>query len=671
MKLEHVKFTSALIACSAMLTQGEARAETVAAISIGAGETRTVAAGEELVCTAQNASITAGDGATLRVEPGARVSFTATATPGWRPAHDSTTVIVDGGAMTVAVPDSKNAYAMFFDDSLGTRDNALVLTNGATFSTTGNQMRPYVSGEGNRIVVAAGSTLSTQGTNHRAMGLKFHQARECELLVTNATLRVHYVSFGNPTPAYDTSTYSGPAYNGLATNNTMRLVDSTVVLSAPGYGLTFGALANANQSFGNVVEVAGSTTVDFGGVYMRGAGDALRIGGGDVSASLYGTTTSGTGNLVELLGGSLANSVTLGGTGNVYRVAGGTATGAATVGGKGNAFEMTGGALSSSLEISPDAEDAAVRISGGSMSGNFTPGPEGTDYDITGGGVPSMLFPATDAGRVFAATDYRLDGAQSLVVRGTNNLYRVSGVSCITGSVVIAGCGNKVVLSGGAKHFGEFRSLVFEDGGVDNALVLDDAEYEHCGLFAKTYAKGDGYPYANLENCAIEFRGAAPKFIVDSSWMSSSASGWGDWYTGTSEAVGGPSTELRFRFVVPAAGWAEAPIQVTSTNSAHLASAQRGPVMQANTVFEVVLSDELASSRHATMRVPLWHSDFAKWNSNVTAAIGEAWCGVDALNATASALGTLPEGVSLGFDETSRTIFATIPGNIATCILFR
>lgn len=272
----------------------------------------------------------------------------------------------------------------------------------------------------------------------------------------------------------------------------------------------------------------------------------------------------------------------MGGSTNLYVQTGGTASGATTVGGTTNRLEMSGGTRTGAVTVS--GRNDVFRLSGGLLKA-------------------------------------------ALTMSGVSNVYeQVSGVS--TGDVTVAGFGNTLYFRGGT-HWGEYRqALVFNANKTNNTVVIDDAEFIHHGTFGKSYSDGEGYPYVNCPNCAIEFRGAAPKFRVTSNKQGANSTPW--------HAVNlGKGTEpmedpVRLRFILPQEPYAEAPFRSESSSS-HYA------VLDGNAVIEV--DDSNLPKSHGKLRYPLVYDLGSFHNGNRI--------NVDSLNAVNRALGTIGENMTL------------------------
>ena len=663
--------------------------------SVGANAKLTVPSGAVLHQTGSG-YFTAGSDATLEIQKGGVVTASnLTGSTGFGINQSRGQLIIDGGELHLSCTGG-SVTPLFFPYSLTDSSDSLIsLRNGALVqNNSGNWPRPYVSGTRNQMEVLGGSTLNLL-CNHVNMGFRFNNAQDCSALVSNANFKAWAISFGNVMHyhcAGTTTAYFGDNYNKSAIRNVLRFHDAKISWVNGDYGsLNFGCTNTAkvaNQSFSNRVEVTGSikTTNDFYRIYMDGAFDTFRIDGPVVRASKEALQAGGTSNLVELLSGAYNNTVQLFGTGNAFRMTGGEFTRPVHVDGRGSRVEITGGKLSGNdgdgwINFHKTARDAMVAISGGTFTTTLYPGFTGVTYRITGGRIPTMTTDKTRSDRVFVCPDYHLDGPQQLNFGGSNNLYEVSGASVVTGGVKVSGSNNRIVLRNGARHQSEtmLDGLAFADNTTNCTLVIDDATFVCHGAFGKQYVSQGrgGWAFSNLVNCAIEVRGKAPRFLVNDNslggtWGTGKA--YGLWYTGTSRTPTKDSSELRFRFVIPKDGWAEAPFDVNKPGSAEASKeyTSDGCVMQSNTVFEVVLEDDLKNTPHRRMRVPLFRSHQG-WSDRIdgTAGFDSAWCGIEKLNETSRLFNGLPEGVTLGYDKTAHLIYADIRGTQGLMILVR
>ena len=639
---------------------------------------------------------TAGENATLEIQQGGVLTASnLTGSVGFGISKPRGQLIVDGGQLHLSCKNG-NVTPLFFPYSLTeTSDSLVSLRNGAFVqNNSDNWPRPYISGTRNRMEVLNGATLNLL-CNHMNMGFRFNNAQGCETMVSNANFKALAISFGNVMHCHNAGgnpAYLGDNYNKPAIRNVLRFHDAKVSWIDDSYSsLNFGCTNTAkvaNQSYSNTVEVTGTlaTTNDFRRIFMDGRFDTFRIDGPAVWASKEALLAGGTSNLVELLSGSYNNTIQLFGTGNAFRMTGGAFTRPIHIDGRGSRVEITGGTLSGDdgdgcVNFHRTARDATFVISGGMFTKTMYPGYTGVTYRITGGKIPTMTTDKARSDRVFICPDYQLDGPQQLNFGGANNLYEVSGASVVTGGVKVSGSNNRFVLRNGATHQSEtmLDGLVFSDYTTNCTLVVDDATFVCHGAFGKEYVSQGrgGWAFSNLVNCAIEVRGKAPHFKVNHNdlgghWDKGQA--WGLWYTGTSRVPTKDSTELRFRFVIPKDGWKEAPFDVNKPGCADDPQeyTENGCVMQSNTVFEVVLEDELKNSAHGRMRVPLFRTHQG-WSSRIDGSSGfdSAWCGIEKLNETARLFNGLPEGVTLGYDKSTHLIYADIRSTQGMAIIFR
>lgn len=272
----------------------------------------------------------------------------------------------------------------------------------------------------------------------------------------------------------------------------------------------------------------------------------------------------------------------MGGSTNLYAQMGGTAKGATTVGGTTNRLEMAGGTRTGNVTLK--GTNGVFRLSGG----------------------------------IFSA---------ALSMNGVSNVYeQVSGVS--TGNVTVAGFGNTLYFRSGT-HWGQYRqALVFNENTTNNTVVIDNAEFIHHGTFGKSYSEGEGYPYVNCPNCAIEFRGAAPKFRVTSPKQGASSAPWHTVNLGKgTEPMEDP---VRLRFILPQEPYADAPFRSESSSSYYA-------VLDGNAVIEV--DDSNLPKSHGKLRYPLVY-DLGSFQNG-------SRINVESLSTVNRALGTIGENMTL------------------------
>jgi hypothetical protein len=238
----------------------------------------------------------------------------------------------------------------------------------------------------------------------------------------------------------------------------------------------------------------------------------------------------------------------------------------------------------------------------------------------------------------------------ALTMNGVSNVYEhVGGVS--TGNVTVAGFGNTLYFRGGS-HLGQYRqALAFTENTTINTVVIDDAVFIHHGTFGKSYANLVGWPYTNCPNCAIEFRGAAPKFRVTSSKQAANSE--------PSHTVNlGKGTEpmkdpVRLRFVLPETPYEAAPFR--SEVWGHWI------VLDGNAVIEV--DDSGMPRNHGRMRYPLIYDEY-NYHANQSLSVN-----VESLNAVNRALGTI--GDNMTFVRDGKTLYIEIKSNCGTFLMVK
>ena len=626
-----------------------------------------------------------GEGATLKFSGGSSVSRSAAANF-WIAANNSH-IILDNAKFTSPAGDK---VMLFKDASL--QDSSFEVLNGSSLTFTDAYSAYFrVSGTRQRFIIADNSKVNLHNSANAHVGRSFmlYHAYDSVFAVSNSSFTTYNISVAS-SPSPESGTYAG--YPGRSERNTIIFHDSAIKTYGWGHGCFFGnTVKPAEFSKDNTMIVSGTNgkTADLCKILMYGTHDTFRVEGNKVTAG-EGFEVRGVSNRVEVAGGNLDKACTLIGKYPVVEVSGGTLAGvslnAATLD---PTVSVSGGTLTT-LSLN-SASNATVNVTGGtvttlnmntasnavvSLSGctvtTLTPGArDGAALSVgSDAKIGTVSYGATAHDREFRLVTGEHNGNQAISMNGTNNVYEVAGDSCLTGKITIAGCNNTVIIRDGAVRYNRYQNSVeFTSGGVNNTLVIDDATVIHSGAFCKSYVSMGygGQGYTGLENCAIEVRGKAPKFLVNSTQLSSSAKAYGGWFTGASKVPAEKNTELRFRCVIPKDGWADAPFEYNPADQNN--NAAYGPFMLSNTVFEVVLSDELAASRHGHMKVPLWKSTKNPWSNRTSADFPKSWCGIDALNQTAQTLGTLPEGVKLTYDSSKRTIYADIKGNCGMVII--
>ena len=581
-----------------------------------------------------------GPGATFNILDGAEL-FATNSARNFALSADNSRIFMDGGYLRAYINDK---YGLFS----GTPQNCRWdLVNGSTVYMTGGNGYPYLSGSNNVIsVVNSTNNFDNGNAGHIGRSMKFYKAEDCVWAFTNSYVTSFIIGFGNSND--DSSTYNLANYNGYARRNRLIFHNSRATLYNTDRGLYFGARNLTNQSFSNRVEVTGSSgNLVLRLINMRGFSDVFRMEGGTVSASA-GLRMTGEFNRFENAGGTVTivnNGITISNHDNVLKNCGGTLSNSktTTVGGVSNRIELTSGTISGAVTLN-GGTNLYVQT-GGTASGATTVGGTTNRLEMSGG-------TRTGAVTVSGRNDvFRLSGGllkAALTMSGASNVYeQVSGVS--TGNVTVAGFGNTLYFRGGT-HWGQYRqALVFNANTTNNMVVIDDAEFIHHGTFGKSYSDGVGWPYVNTPNCAIEFRGSAPKFRVTSPNQANNSTPWHTVNLGKgTEPLQDP---VRLRFILPQTPYAEAPFR--SEVSGHNA------VLDGNAVIEV--DDSNLPRSHGKLRYPLVY-DKGTFSSG-------SRINVESLNRVNRELGTI--GEDMKFVRSGGTLYVEIASKAATKIYVR
>ncbi len=475
----------------------------------------------------------------------------------------------------------------------------LHITDGATFRPGGNYF--YIRGAGSAVRIDNDATLDCMGMGAGyTQAFKFLSAANVTLVVDRATAKFYTLNVGVSESQGSNGNY-GLVRNSLFSFRNGSTVTFRKLSNSSSRGFHLGL--NGSYSSSNRVEIVDSNvSTDGQGLYMGGICDTVVISNSTVNLPItvgFSKSVVPNCNVILLQGGSaFSGAVTLGGTTNLYLQTGGTASGATTVGGTMNRLEMSGG-----------TRTGAVTVSG-----------RNDEFRLSGG-----LFKA------------------ALTMSGVSNVYEhVSGVS--TGNVTVAGLDNTLYFRGGT-HWGQYRTaLVFNANTTNGTVVIDDAEFIHHGTFGKYYKDGVGWPYTNCPNCAIEFRGAAPKFRVTSALQAANSVPWDVVNLGKgTEPMKDP---VRLRFVLPDTPYATAPFRSEVSD--------RNAILDGNAVIEV--DDAGLPRNHGRMRYPLiYAADSFQRGSRIN---------VERLNTVNRALGTIGEKMTLVRDGT--TLYVEIASKAAT-----
>ncbi len=617
----------------------------VAAWNAATATKLTVAANDTVAITNGEFQLMAGTpsfgaGSTFEILDGARL-FATNSARDFALTADNSRILLDGGYLRAEI---HGKFGLFSGTPKNCRWD---LVNGSTVYMTGNHGYPHMSGS-NNVICVVNSTNNFNGASsatHRGRSMKFYKAEDCVWAFTNSHVAAFCIGFGNSNE--DHIDYRAGGYNGYARRNRLIFHNSTAYLY-PTRGLHFGARNIANQSFSNRVEVTGTTgDLTLNRLQMRGYADVFRMEGGILRLMNTTATMSGENNRFENAGGTVNinnNGISLSKHGNVFDNCGGTWNKPIVLNGVSNRVELTSGTISGAVTLKGGTNlyvQAGGTASGAATINGFTNRLELVDGTRTG----AVTLNGTNG-------VFRLSGGlfkAALTMSGVSNVYEhVSGVS--TGNVTVAGFGNTLYFRGGT-HWGQYRpALVFNANTTNNTVVIDDAEFIHHGTFGKSYSNSVGWPYTNCPNCAIEFRGSAPKFRVTSPNQANNSTPWHTVNLGKGrEPLQDP---VRLRFILPKAPYAEAPFR-SEVSSRYYA------VLDGNAVIEV--DDSNLPRSHGRLRYPLVY-DMGTFGNGTR-------IDVDSLNKVNHELGTI--GEDMKFVRSGGTLYVEIASKAATKIYVR
>lgn len=276
----------------------------------------------------------------------------------------------------------------------------------------------------------------------------------------------------------------------------------------------------------------------------------------------------------------------------------------------------------------------------------------------------------------------RFESMHPVVMGGEGNVFCARNGSVVTSKVVMASgtTGARLLVCDGAAFVGavdadaKYSPVVFP-AGSDNVMIISNGVFESAMVFMSGILNtsgspgNDAVPFTGCPNSRIEFRGENPKFLVTSNRRWSTDSGLyyslalgemidrsGATPTRTTDAY--PlDNPLRIRFCLPADGYAEAPIQVTSG----------AVVLGGNAEFEFDVTDFKWPQR--TKKIPLVYNA-AKFRGYAD----QLYVNVDQLNETnKSRFPSGPNGRTARFELSTdgTTLNLVIPGNSGLTLIFK
>ena len=351
-------------------------------------------------------------------------------------------------------------------------------------------------------------------------------------------------------------------------------------------------------------------------------------------------------------GGTFDAPVTMSGTNGVFALTGGEGTGAITMNGASNMVAFTGGKWTGTITM--DGASNAVTITGGNLNHSSALQVLGT----------SNVFTIADTA-VVTGTYTTVSGAGARLVQNGGTAY---------GGIQLTGNGVTAHLKNGATRWSQHKSngLQFKHGVRNAVLVIEDATYENNGNFCGDY-KGSGYVYTDAgciyTNCpgsAIEFRGTHPKLINSEATLYAGGGVYvamtlGSFTPGTASTGPNLGTEpldnpVALRYILPANGYAEAPLQGACSRDTGRPIALCG-----NARIEV---DASGYSRPKTKtRIPLV-TDVANFT-----VYGNLMLDIDALNRNNVA--NLPEDSKLEYVAADKTLYLTFKSRMGMVVVFQ
>lgn len=524
-------------------------------------------------------------------------------------------ILIDGGYLEKVIAGRGAAAGLC--STLGVTGLRLDIRNGGTYcAVSQDTTRPGLfrfGGTGSQICVDGGSLLLGEITEY-AWGSGFGNARDCTIALTNAAMNAFVFKFGlQKKPA--------TGCRLLVHNSTFDMVVPSLT---PQYTARRYFQWLEGCSVSNEMIVSGcSAAKGFSTFEMNGKWDRLRIQDEAVCTMPIGM--GGFSNVVEMAGGTCsASKCTIGGQGNRLALSGGSlltgASGVLTVTGRGNLVRQTGGTYAGKGGVSLGGADNRYEYVAGEMKQALT---------LTGTNVCYAIGANLDGGRVVFA-DAAVDCRCELDACWTNTA-SVSGVS-------LGGSNSVFVLKAGSEYRTPGNNnLISFFNRANSRLVISNATYTIDGRICVGNGNVDSFNWTNCPNAAIEFRGTNPLMRCVST------PNYKAWVIGTEDGL--PLKDpVHFKFVLPKAGYAAAPMQNQVSN--------RGARLFGNAVFEID-----AGEFEGFGRVPLFYTAGGWREMTMSEAI------VDQLNERA----ILPSGWKLVWDG-ANTIYARRSGGMVLSI---
>ena len=525
-------------------------------------------------------------------------------------------IIIDGGFVSM-MSSSGNSRRLMFNQEW--ENGILKVVNGGVIdfpSPSGNTSGVRFTGNPSRVLIDGGAMYQTNG-----------------ITWYTDNYGIRYSNYSKNTPgtfAVTNSTVKGTRFNHWGSGGHVTFHNSNVDFYFNNHnyaGYFFGSASGPNSA-----TISGTTTFK-----------AKAVG--------WNSTSRG-GDIFTVAGGTFDAPVTMAGTNGVFAMTGGEGTGAITMNGASNTVAFTGGKWTGTITM--DGASNAVTITGGNLNHSSALQVLGT----------SNVFTIADTA-VVTGTYTTVSGAGARLVQNGGTAY---------GGIQLTGNGVTAHLKNGATRWSQHKSngLQFKHGVRNAVLVIEDATYENNGNFCGDY-KGSGYVYTDAgciyTNCpgsAIEFRGTHPKLINSEATLYAGGGVYvamtlGSFTPGTASTGPNLGTEpldnpLALRYILPANGYAEAPLQGACSRDTGRPIALCG-----NARIEV---DASGYSRPKTKtRIPLV-TDVANFT-----VYGNLMLDIDALNRNNAA--NLPEDSKLEYVAADKTLYLTFKSRMGMVVVFQ
>lgn len=467
-------------------------------------------------------------------------------------------------------------------------------------------------------------------------------------------------------------------------SNRFEVLDSTLTFSTGQGQLRFAgtddSLFVSNSTFNannNKIEVYGfGTKIDFLDSAVTGNGtDGISLQGGSSNtivrasgcSSFPGVLDRGTDGRITFVDMTDAKPVSLQGTNGVFTATGSTLSGDIVLAGTNTSVSIDGTAVK---KVKIEGQDAKFTATGGTLGGDFTV--SGVNPTVTLNGTSANKLFLQGVNGVFTATGATLSGAIS--VGGESNAVAMANCT-VSGAVTVTstnatlaaegGSLGKVTLVSGTSltvDGGKVGEVVLPDrtalylkngattdrgtaginlhGRSDVTIEIDDSTFTLNACYGHGIGGGELEPLA-ATNVIFRFLGAQPKFEI------TSCSGqYYAFFAGTQDGRENENTP-HFSFVVPQAGYAEAPIYITGGN--------RGARVFGNTPIEVKMEGDVLPEK--TILVPIIYDSYLFSQSGGRYAQGWA---VNPTALTEYNKNRIPEGSKFVLSEDKSTLYLQV-----------